>query len=376
MGPPHRVKATIAIIDGDGVGTEVVPQGVRALRAVAKRFGHDFDLVPAQLGYRAWKQTGVAAPPETIELCKNSDGILLGAIGAGQLDFASEKIPPGWGRRQFSRELAHTCSVRPIKVFPQTVNASPVKAERIRGTDFVVVRDKSLLNNERLELTDTTARGRMARDMPEFHEDEIVPMLKFSFLLARSRRKKLCLVAQASMFATSRLWLQLFLELAKNYPDVEIDVQAPDNCAMQVMRNPALFDVIVSDSTPIGGIINNLGALLMGSIGMPPGATFALRDGGTYPAMVCKNGLYESIHGTADARAGQRIVNPIGTVLAAAMLLRYSLGLEREAKAIEQAVETTLESGYRTYDIMEPDKIKVGTDEMGERIAAAIGTGA
>ncbi len=370
------MKATIAVIDGDGVGPEVVPQGVKSLKAIAKRYGHEFDLVPAQLGYRAWQQTGHGAPPETIELCRGSDGVLLGAIGAGQREFASESIPPGWGRRQFSRELEHTCSVRRVKVLEHTINVSPVKAERIRGTDLVVVRDKSLLNNDSLKFTDTTARGRLARDMLEFHEDEIVPLLKFSFLLARSRKRKLCLMSQPSMFATSRLWLQLFLEMAKGQSDVETDVQAPDNCATQLVRSPAVFDVIVTDSTAMGGIINNLGALLMGSIGMAPGATFGLREGDTYPAMVRRNGLYEPIHGTADARAGERIVNPIGTVLAAAMLLRYSLGLEREAKAIERAVETTLESGYRTYDIMEPGKIRVGTDEMGERIAAAIGIGA
>ena len=370
------MKATIAVINGDGIGPEVVPQGVKALKVIARRFEHEFSLVPAQLGYTSWRQTGHAAPRETIELCRNSDGILLGAIGAGQWAHASENLPPSGGRRQFDRELDHVCSVRPVKVFSHTIGVSPVKAERIKGTDLVVVRDKSLLNNDRLKHTERTPRGRLARDILEFYEDEIVLPLKFAFLLARSRRKRLCLMAQASMFATSKLWAQIFKELATNYPDVETDVQAPDYCAMQLVRNPTVFDVIVSDSAPMGGMINSLAALLVGSVGMGSGTTIGLRDGDSYAAMVQKNGLYEPIHGSADVRAGQGIVNPIGTVLAAAMLLRYSLGLEEEAQAIERGVEKVLGEGYRTYDIMEPGKTKVGTDEMGERIAAAIDAGA
>ena len=367
------MKATIAVIDGDGIGPEIVPQGVKALKVIAKRFKHDFNLVPAQLGYTTWKQTGHAAPPETIELCRKSDGVLLGAIGAGQWANTSENFPPGWGRRQFCRELRYTCSVRPAKVSSHTINVSPTKADRIKGTDLVVVRDRS---PDWLKLTDKTPRGRLARDILEFYEDEIIPTLKFAFLLARSRKKKLCLMTQSSQFATSKLWLQVFQEMAKKHPDVELDVQAPDNCAMLLMRNPAVFDVIVTDSPAMGGMMNNLAALLMGSVGMGPGTTIGLRDGDTYTAMVQRNGLYEPIHGTASIRSGQGIVNPIGTVLAAAMLLRYSLGLEQEAQAIERGVEKALEQGCRTYDIMEPGKIKVGTNEMGEHIAAAIEAGA
>lgn len=370
------MKATIAIIDGDGVGPEVVPQGVKALKAIAKRYGHALDLVPAQLGYTAWRETGQAAPADTIELARESDGVLLGAIGVPQWAHANESLPAGLGRRYFCRELEHTCSVRPVKVSPHTLNVGPVKADRTEGADLVVVRDTSLLNNERLKLTNTTTRGRMAKDILEFYEDEIVRPLKFAFLLARSRRKKLCLMAQSSIYATSRLWLQMFQEMAKQYADIEIDAQAPDDCAMQVMRNPAVFDVIVTDSTAMGGMINNLAALLMGSVGMGPSATIGLRDGDTYTAMIRRNGLYEPIHGIAHRRAGRRIVNPIGTVLAAALLLRYSLGLEREAQAIERGVEKALEQGYRTYDIMEPGKTQVGTNEMGERIAVAIDAGA
>ncbi len=370
------MKATIAVMPGDGIGPEIVPQGVKALKVIAKRFKHDFNLVPVQMGYNALKATGSALTPETIKICDKSNGILLGATGAAQWEHAGENYPPGWGRRQLCRELKHRISVRPARVYSQTINTSPVKPERIQGMDLVVVRDMVLINKEGTKTVETTARGRHAVDRLDFYEDEIVPTLKFGFLLARSRKKKLCLMAQSSVFATSKLWLQVFTEMSKKYPDVEIDTQAPDNCAMQLMRNPTVFDVIVCDSTPMGGMMNNLAALLIGSIGMAPGTTIGLRDGETYTQMVVPNGLYEPIHGSAPVRAGQGIVNPIGTVLAAAMLLRYSLGLEQEAQAVERGVEKALTQGYRTYDIMEQGRTKVGTDEMGDRIAAAIEAGA
>lgn len=362
------MKATLAVIEGDGIGPEIVPQAVRALTAVAGRFDHAFTLVPVPMGYNTWKATGSALPAETLETCRASDGILLGATGAADWEYAQKDFPPGWGRRQLCRELGHRISVRPAKVFPQTVNASPTKAARIEGTDLVIVRDMTLVNKAGLAHAASDAQGRVARDTLEFHEGEVAPSLKFAFLLARSRRGKLCLMTQSSVFATGRLWLSMFEEMAQRYPDVAVEVQAPDNCAMQLMRNPARFDVMVTDSAPMGGMLNNLAALLMGSIGMAPGTSVGLRDGDTYTAMVVRNGIYEPIHGSAPTRAGQGIVNPIGTVLAAAMLLRYSLGLEREARAIEEAVARALEKGYRTYDIMEPGMRQVGTAEMGDRI--------
>ncbi len=366
------MKATLAVIDGDGVGSEVVPQGVKALQAIARRFNHDFNFVPAQLGYSSRIKNGQACPAETIEICRSCDGILLGATGITQQVEASDDRSPDVGRREFARALNHTCNLRPVRVSAHTLNVSPVKGTHIAGTDLIVVRDKSLLNNERMKHTETTPRGRLAQDTLEFHEDEIIRQLKFAFLLAQSRRRKLCLAAQATQFATAKLWSQICQEMAKDYPDVEIDIQAPDTCAMLLIRNPSIFDVIVADNPAIGGIMNNLASLLIGSVGMGPGMTFGLRDGDSIAAMMQKNALYEPIHGTAPQRAGQSVVNPIGTVLAAAMLLRYSLGLEKEALAVERGVEHALEQGYRTYDIMGPGKTKVRTHEMGDHIAAAI----
>lgn len=366
------MRACVAVIAGDGVGAEVVPQGVKVLEAVAARFGHDFVLQPVAMGYGAWKATGSALTDEAIDICRRSDGILHGATGAADHEYTQKDFPPGWGRRQLSRMLGHRVSVRPIALFPQIVDVAPVRAERLFGTDLVIVRDMTLINRTGLSRTGSGEHGRYAEDTLAFSEDVVERVLKFSFLLARSRRGRLCLMTQSSLYATSRLWLQVFEESASRYPDVEAQVQAPDNCAMQLIRNPAVFDVIVTDSTPMGGMMNNLAALLAGSIGMAPGTSIGLRDGDTYEAMVERHGLYEPIHGSAPLRAGQGIVNPIGTVLAAAMLLRYSLALEQEARTVERAVAAVLDAGYRTYDIMQPGRIRIGTAEMGDRIAAAV----
>ena len=366
------MQATIAVIPGDGVGKEIVPQGVKALQAVAKRFHHEFNLRPLSMGFEAWKKTGEAISRETIDVCQSSQGILMGAIGAAQWENVAENVPPGWGRRQLNRELEYCASIRPSYIYPQLVNKTPVKPGIIQGTDVIVLREMRWMNKKHPNTSKSTSRGRYAADRLCFYEDEVLPILKFSFLLAQSRKKKLVLAAQSSVFQTSKLWLRLFTEMSQQFSDVKIDAMAPDNCAMQLMRNPAEFDVIVSDSTFMGGMLNNLVGLLMGSIGMAPGATVALRDGATFARMVLPSGMYEPIHGTAPLRAGQGIANPIGTVLAAAMLLRYSLNLEAEAQAIERAVGEVLTQGYRTYDIMEPGNTKIGTEEMGDRIAAAI----
>jgi 3-isopropylmalate dehydrogenase len=366
------MKARIAVIAGDGIGAEVIPQGVRALEAVARRFGHEFAFVPVRMGFGAWKASGSALDDDAIATCAQSDGILHGATGAADHEYIDKDAPPGWGRRQLSRTLGHCVSVRPIRTWPQTVEVSPIRAERIRDVDLVIVRDMTLINRTGLSRTGSAADGRFAEDILAFTEETVGRALRFSYLLARSRGKRLCLATQASLYATSRLWLQVFEELSGAFPDVAVEVQAPDNCAMQLIRNPASFDVIVTDSTPMGGMLNNLAAMIPGSIGMAPGASVALRDADTATAMVIGNGMYEPIHGSAPARAGQGIVNPIGTVLAAAMLLRHSLALEPEARAVESAVGAVLDAGYRTYDVMHAGRMRVGTDEMGARIAAAI----
>ncbi len=370
------MKATIAVAAGDGVGKEVVPQGTKALRAVERRFRHKFDLRPIDIGFEWWKDTGQVVTREALETCRSSQGVLLGALGAGDWQPSEGKRPPSWGRSQLVTELGYCASIRPAHVFAELEDATPVKPERIHGADLVIVREgrsSSKLKQQKATLRQTK-RGWCSSYELKFYEDEITPVLKCSFLLAQGRRKKLTLMAQPSVFQTSRLWQQLFEQMAQKFLDVETDVLAPDNCAMQLIRNAREFDVIVCDSSTMGGILNNLAGLIMGSVGMAPGATVALQDGSTFRQTIVPNGVYEPIHGTAPKRAGQWVVNPIGTVLAAAMLLRYSLHLEDEARAVERAVEETLARGYRTYDIMQPGKTRVGTAEMGDLIASAIET--
>jgi len=368
------LQANIAVIEGDGVGPEVVPQGVKVLQAIARRYGHSFRFDDVAMGYRAWKQNGTALAPEAIALCQMSDGILHGATGPGDWEYTEKDFPPGWGKRQLCRELGLRLSIRPVLISPHLLHAGPIKAERLEGVDCVILRDMTLINRAGLATTGEDERGRNARDVFEFSEAEVRPALKFAFLLAASRRNKLCLMTQSSLYATSRLWLSLFQEMSADFPGVSVEVQAPDNCAMQFVRNPASFDVIITDNTPMGGMLNNLSALMLGSIGMAPGTSVALRDGSTYAEMVIKNGMYEPIHGSAPLRAGQGIANPIATILAGAMLLRFSLAMEEEARTVERAVEAVLAQGFRTYDIMTPGCTKLGTAEMGEKIAAAVAT--
>ncbi|MFH1652282.1 MAG: isocitrate/isopropylmalate family dehydrogenase, partial [Chloroflexota bacterium] len=284
------MKATLAIIPGDGIGKEVVPQGVKALQAVAQRFRHDFDLRRLEMGYEHWKVTGDALPAATIETCRHSQGVLMGATGMAQWEHAVKNAPPGWGRRQLSRELDYCASVRPAHIFPPLANVSAVKPERLQGADFVIIREMVWLNKKHPKTARRTERGRYAADRLHFYEDEILPILKFSFLLAAARRKRLVLVAQTSIFQTSKLWLQLFTEMSHQFPEISIDTMAPDNAAMQLVRNPSEFDVIVCDSTPMGGMLNNLAGVLMGSIGMAPGGTVGLKEGKTFNEMVIPNG--------------------------------------------------------------------------------------
>ena len=262
------MKAAIAVIPGDGIGKEVVPQGVKALRAVEKRFHHEFDLREAALGFETWKTTGKALPRETMQICQSSQGILLGATGAAQWEHAAENIPPGWGRRQLCRELDYCASVWPARVYPQLLDATPVKPEHIQGMDTVVVREMRWINKKHPKTTRHTPQGWYAADKLSFREDEILPILRFSFLLAQSRRKKLVLMSQTSIFQTSALWLKLFTEMGQQFPDIKIDAMAPDNCAMQLVRQPSQFDVIVCDNTSMGGILNELAGLLQGFYGL------------------------------------------------------------------------------------------------------------
>lgn len=369
------MQGSIAVLPGDGVAEEIVPQAVKVVQAVANRFGHRFTFTHGLLGGIALDKTGNPLPQESVDMARAAGAVLHGAVGGPQWDYATGNIAPVQSRRMLQKKMNQFINVRPVKVFPALADATVMKPEVLQDANFVVVRDYRMLIDNIETGAQEEQGGRLVWDRISSHEQEVLQMLKLCVALARSRRKKLALMTQASVYGYARLWSTLAAELAKQTSDVEIEVMAWDNCAAQLLRDPRQFDVILCSEVPSGGMINSLGALLMGSVGMAPSATLGMNrealDGGDVYAMVKGPGFYEPIHGSAPLRAGQWVVNPIGTILAAAMMLEYSFGLVKEARAIEEACGAVLER-YRTYDVMAQGKTKVGTAEMGDHIAEAM----
>lgn len=369
------MRARIAILPGDGIGQEVVPQGVKALEAVARRFGHQFETPQGIIGGAAIEACGQPLPPETIDLCAGSLAILFGAVGDPRYPAKAESALLLL-RKRFDWYM----NIRPIRVFAPLKGVSPVKPHVLDGVDYVILR----------EITSGPIYGRpkwrrkfkdgwQAVDTIRYQEVEVTRFLRCAFELARVRRKKLTLANQENVMETSRLWCQLCREIQTEYPDVHVEYLYADACAMEMARHPSQFDVIAFDNMIMGGMLNDAaGAAYMGSMGMPPSASIGpkVEKGRRLDLSQGVFGLYEPVHGSAPRRAGQGIANPIATVLSAALLLRLSLGLTREAGAVERAVERVLEKGYRTYDIMETGRTKVGTAEMGDLVAREIESGA
>ncbi|MBI2907354.1 MAG: 3-isopropylmalate dehydrogenase [Chloroflexi bacterium] len=367
-------KFDIAIIPGDGIGREIVPAAAGVLEEVARRYNHLFNLHWGLLGGAAMDKGLPPLPQETLDMVRKCDAILFGSVGDPKYDFPGAKILPNEGLRGLRAGLKLYTNLRPAKYIPTLANRTPFKPSTIRGVDLVIVRDFAGSFARGRSKVWKNAEGRQAQDFLVYSEKEIRRSLTFAFKLAQTRRKKLTLAAQAGVFATSRLWREIAREMLPDYPDVEFETYAPDNCAMQLERNPASFDVIVNDIVPVAGMLNNQAAMLMGSLGMAPSAALrpesakGLTRGG---ALFWGFGLYEPIHGSSPKHAGKDEVNPIATILSAALLLRHSLGLDKEAAAVERAINKVLRT-HRTYDLMETGKTKVGTKQMGELIAAAL----
>ena len=363
------MKFEIALLPGDGVGPEVSAEAVKALEAVAKKYGHFFELDYGVIGGAAIDQFGVALTRETLKKCEKSDAVLLGAVGGPKWDDPQAKVRPEDGLLGLRKGLRLFANLRPVKVLPMLIDSTTLKPDIIRGVDLVVVRELTGgLYFGRPKRQWQTARGRKAVDTLAYSEREIERILRVGFELARSRRKKLASVDKANVLQSSRLWRQIAIELAAHYPDVELQHILVDVCAMRLIQRPSEFDVIVTENM-FGDILTDEASMLAGSMGMLPSASLAAipRAGGrTF-------GMYEPIHGSAPRRAGQNMANPIAMILSAAMMLRYSLGLVEEAEAVEGAVTDVLREGYRTYDIMEPGRTQVGTREMGDLIAGRIG---
>ncbi|MDD3267911.1 MAG: 3-isopropylmalate dehydrogenase [Syntrophomonadaceae bacterium] len=355
----------IAVLPGDGIGAEIVPEAIKALNAIAERFGHEFVFNEALIGGAAYDVEGTPLPPATLELCRQSDAVLLGAIGGPKWDNLPAKLRPEVGALlPLRKELELYANLRPSVLFPGLLQASTLKEEVIEGVDILVIRELTggLYFGEKSR-EKTADGGQKATDILSYSTYEIERIVRFAYEAARQRRKILCSVDKANVLESSRLWRETVSDLAKEYPDVETTHMYVDNCSMQLIRNPRQFDVIVTENM-FGDILTDEASMLTGSIGMLPSASI----GGQV-------GLYEPSHGSAPDIAGQQKANPLATILSAAMMLRYSFQLEAEARLIEKAVKDVLAEGYRTPDLMEAGKKLLNTIEMGDMVAEHISKG-
>ncbi len=362
------MQFNLAVLPGDGIGPEVVSEGIKVLQAAGSRFGHNFNLHYGLIGGVAIDQEGTALSSDTLKMCKGGDAVLLGAVGGPKWDDPQAKVRPEDGLLALRKGLRLFANLRPVKVFPMLIDSTNLKPEVIKGVDFIFVRELTGgLYFGRPKRQWPTSRGSRAVDTMAYSEPEIERIVRVGFELARGRRKKLISVDKANVLESSRLWRQVATEVAKEYPDVELEHMLVDSCAMRLIQNPRYFDVLVTENT-FGDILTDEASMLAGSMGMLPSASLA----GVPQAGVNIFGMYEPIHGSAPRRAGLNMANPIATILSVAMMLHYSLGLIREAQTIESAVDGVLQDGHRTYDIMGEDKTKVGTKEMGDLIAMKV----
>ncbi|MDR0886947.1 MAG: 3-isopropylmalate dehydrogenase [Clostridiales Family XIII bacterium] len=349
----------ITLIPGDGIGPEVVAGAVKVLDKVAAKFGHEFSLTEKLAGGIAIDATGVPLPQDTIDAAKAADAVLLGAVGGPKWDDQPGSNRPEMAILGLRKELGLYANLRPAILFDELKDACPLKPEIIvGGLDILVVRELTGGIYFGEKGTKTVDGEEVAYDVEQYSVSEIERIARVAFEMAQKRSKKVTSVDKANVLESSRLWRRTVERIAKDYPDVTLDHLYIDNAAMQLVRAPKQFDVILT-SNIFGDILSDEASQITGSIGMLPSSS--LSDGGF--------GLYEPIHGSAPDIAGTDKANPIATIMSLSMLLRYSLSLAAEADAIDQAVETFLKDGYRTVDIAEDGKKVVGTKEAGDIIA-------
>ena len=358
---------SIAVLPGDGIGPEVIEQAVRVLQSVGDHYGHTFNRQYTLVGVAAIDAEGDAISDATMELCQRSDAVLFGAVGGiPRFEGPNSKVQPERALFRLRKELALFANLRPVKPFNALLNASTIKPEVLQGTDLLVVRELTggLYFGKPSEIR-ATPRGLEAIDTLIYTEAEIERIVRTAFELARNRRKKVTSVDKANVLSSSRLWRRTADRVATDYPGVVLEHLLVDTCAMQLVQQPTSFDVIVTENM-FGDILTDEASMLAGSMGMLPSASLGRRQ--TAHGLF---GLYEPIHGSAPDIAGQGKANPVAAILTVALMLRYSFGLEREARVIEAAVERVIEAGYRTEDLREADKEVVGTKEMGRLIEEA-----
>ena len=364
----------VALIPGDGVGPEVIAATVSVLEAAGDRFGFRFAWDSLVVGGAGIDAYGIACRPEDVEACREADAVLLGAVGGPKWDNPDATVRPEQALFALRGGLGLFANLRPITVHAQLIGASPLKPELLEGVDCLILREltSGLYFGKPSEPRDTSD-GRAAIDTLWYTEGEIRRIVTLAFELARTRRRKVTQVDKANVLATSRLWRKVTEEVHADFPEVELEHRLVDSAAMTLARWPAGFDVLVTENL-FGDILSDEAAVIAGSLGMLPSASI-----GTRTTAHGKHGLYEPIHGSAPDIAGQDLANPLGTILSAAMMLRWSLGQPEAAAAIETAVDAALDAGYRTKDLLPAERPStaavtlVGTKEMariiGERIA-------
>ena len=360
------MEKNIAVIKGDGIGPEIVEEAMKVLDTVAAKYNHKFNYTQILMGGCSIDAYGVPLSDEALEIAKNSDSVLLGSIGGNTSTSPWYKLEPQLrpeaGLLKIRKELGLFANLRPAYLYEELKGACPLKEELTEGGfDMMIMRELTggLYFGERS--TEEENGEMVARDSMSYSETEIRRIAKRGFDIAMKRRKKVTSVDKANVLDTSRLWRKVVEEVAKDYPEVEYEHMLVDNAAMQLVKNPKQFDVILTENM-FGDILSDEASMVTGSIGMLSSAS--LRED--------KFGMYEPSHGSAPDIAGQNIANPIATILSAAMMLRYSFDMDQEADDIEQAVEKVLKEGYRTTDIMSEGKTLVGTKECGDLIAARI----
>jgi 3-isopropylmalate dehydrogenase len=351
----------IAVIAGDGIGPEVVAEAIKVMKRTEELYGLSFEFEHGLFGGIAIDEKGTPLPQETLDMCKAADAVLLGAVGGPKWDNNPKELRPETGLLGIRKALGLFSNIRPAKIFDCLKDASTLKREVLEGTDLIVVRELTGGIYFGDKFRREGAHGEEAVDTCVYNVHEIERIVRQAFEIARTRRKKLASVDKANVLETSRLWREVVNRVAPDYPDVELEHILVDNCAMQLLRRPASFDVIVTENM-FGDILSDEAAMLTGSIGMLSSAS--LGEGAF--------GLYEPVHGSAPDIAGQGIANPIATILSVALMYRLTFGYHEAAQSIEDAVASVLDAGHRTADIATDRSKAVGTKQMGDLIVAAM----
>lgn len=354
------MEAKIVLLPGDGIGPEVVGEAERLLQEVASQFHHTFKTSTHLIGGCAIDEFGTALPAETLAACQSANAVLLGAVGGPKWDDPNAAVRPEQGLLGLRKGLQVFANLRPVKVYPSLKDASPLKPEKLTNVDMIVVRELTgglyFGQPKGRQVVDGYERG---VDTMEYKDYEIQRVIDLAFSLAKGRRKKVTSVDKANVLETSRLWRQIAIATGKKHPDFELEHALVDSAAMKLILAPAQFDVIVTENM-FGDILTDEAAVLSGSLGLLPSASL----GSNGP------GLYEPIHGSAPDIAGKGVANPLGTILSAALLLRYSLNLEQEASVVERAVEVSIADGFLTPDLGGRYSTRAVTDAVIARLGS------